>query len=226
MNNRYNFIVKAQGHLSFISKSRLLFFILSVIGLCSVIAGPLLVRADALRAADAIVVIGGDHKPDRVRRAVELYRQGYAPVVIISAGTQVAEGDEFLPEAEVMRRQAIALEMPESALLIEDQSQSTFQNAYYTAELLQARGYDSILLVTSTYHSRRAGHIFEEVFGSTLSISVQPSSADPCALCWWFHADQARVVLYEYYNWVRYWLGIRLPKEMPPAVPGFLLPRE
>lgn len=199
-----------------IARPRRLLIALGIVGLCGVIAGPLLVRADAPHAVDAIVVIGGDHKPDRVRRAVELYRQGYAPVVIISAGTQVAEGDELLPEAEVMRRQALALEMPESALLIEDQSQSTFQNAYYTAALLQAREYASILLVTSTYHSRRAGHIFEEVFGSTVSISVQPSPADPCAICWLFHADQARVVLYEYYNWVRYWLGIRLPKEMPP----------
>ncbi|MDY0019434.1 MAG: YdcF family protein [Anaerolineae bacterium] len=217
MKNRCSFIAKAQGHLSLISRSRLLLLALSAIGLCGVIAGPLLVRADAPCQADAIVVIGGDHKPDRVRRAVELYQQGYAPVVIISAGTQVAEGEEILPEAEVMRRQAVAMGMPESALLIEDQSQSTFQNAYYTAELLRARGYDSILLVTSTYHSRRAGHIFGEVFEATVSISVQPSPADPCAICWWFHADQARVVLYEYYNWGRYWLGIRLPKEMPPT---------
>lgn len=200
-----------------IARPRRLLIALGIVGLCGVIAGPLLVRVDALHQADVIVVIGGDHKPDRVRRAVELYRQGYAPVVIISAGTQVAEGDELLPEAEVMRRQALALGMPESALLIEDQSQSTFQNAYYTAELLRARGYHAILLVTSTYHSRRAGYIFEEVFGSTVSISVQPSSADPCVICWWFHADQARVVLYEYYNWGRYWLGIRLPKEMPPT---------
>jgi len=224
MNNRCSFIAKAQGRLSFISRSRLLFLALGIVGLCGAIAGPLLIRADALHAADAIVVIGGDHKPDRVRRAVELYQQGYAPVVIISAGTQVAEGDELLPEAEVMRRQALAMGMPESALLIEDQSQSTIQNAYYTTALLQARGYTSILLVTSTYHSRRAGHIFDEVFGSTVSLSVQPSPAGPCAVCWWFHADQARVVLYEYYNWGRYWLGIRLPKEMPPAVPGFPLP--
>ena len=64
----------------------------------------LLVVKDELSYADAIVVIGGAHKPARMQHAAELYRQGYAPVIIISAGTLVREGDEWMVEAEVMRR--------------------------------------------------------------------------------------------------------------------------
>jgi uncharacterized SAM-binding protein YcdF (DUF218 family) len=79
---------------------------LLVVGLSTILAfsGPFLVVHDVPQVSDAIVVIGGDHKPERVRRAVELYRQGYAPVVVISAGTIVLEGDEWMPEAKVMQR--------------------------------------------------------------------------------------------------------------------------
>jgi uncharacterized SAM-binding protein YcdF (DUF218 family) len=174
-------------------------------------------REDVLQAADAIVVIGGDHKPERIKRAVELYQAGYAPLVVISAGTEVMEGVERLAEAEVMRRQALTLGLPESVLLIEAQSQSTFQNAYCTKTLVLAHHFKSILLVTSVYHSQRAGRIFGDVYGQDISIRVQPAAQDACRLCWWFQPDQVGVVLYEYYNWGRYRFGIRLPAEKPPV---------
>jgi uncharacterized SAM-binding protein YcdF (DUF218 family) len=188
--------------------------------LCSsVVAGPLLVVCDDLQQADAIIVIGGDHKLDRVRHVVGLHAQGYAPIVIISAGTIVLEGEEQLPEAEVMRRRAVALGLSEAALLLEDESQSTFQNAYYTKAICDRRGFQSVLLVTSAYHSRRARRVFQDVFGPDISVSVQPAHQSSCALCWWFKPDQFEVVLYEYYNWGRYWLGIRFPSEKPPDKP-------
>jgi uncharacterized SAM-binding protein YcdF (DUF218 family) len=106
-----------------------------------VFLGPLLVVQDEPRAADAIIVIGGDHKPERMQRAVELYQQGLAPTVIISAGTLVLEGDETMPEAEVMRRQALALGLPEEAIILETDSLSTFGNAYYSKQIVQERGW-------------------------------------------------------------------------------------
>lgn len=106
-----------------------------------------------------------------------------------------------MPEAEVMRRQALALGIPETSVLIEDQSLSTYQNAIYTKLISEHYGFESILLVTSTYHSRRAAHIFRDVFGPNYAIWVQPSPPDLCTVCWWLQPDQARVVGYEYYNW-------------------------
>lgn len=181
--------------------------VLLVIGF--LFAGQLLVREDGLHPADAIVVIGGDHKPERVKRAVELYQQGHAPVVVISAGTLVQEGTEQLPEAEVMWRQAIAFGLPESALLIEDQSQSTYENASYTKTLAEVHGFKTILLVISAYQSRRALRIFKDAFGNSANIWVQAAPPNLCTLCWWFQPDQSWVVFYEYYNWAYYWLSPR-----------------
>jgi hypothetical protein len=143
-------------------------------------------------------------------------RQGYAPVVIISAGTQVAEGDEFLPEAEVMRRQAIALEMPDRALLIEDQSQSDLfrngllQRGASPGARLRFHSVGDLDLYTAggpgtsskRYSDRRSRSRSNPHLPIRVPLLVVPTRIRLC------------VVLYEYYNWVRYWLGIRLPKEM------------
>jgi uncharacterized SAM-binding protein YcdF (DUF218 family) len=189
----------------------LLAFLLLVI-----LAAPLLIVDDGLQQSDAIVVIGGDHKPERMERAAELYRQGYAPVVILSAGTEVMEGGERLAEAEVMRRQALATGLPESVLLLEDEPLSTFQNAYYTRSLCEEHGFRSIQLVTSPFQSSRARQIFGDVMGSVIQVSVQPARQALPALLWWLDPDQIPVVLYEYYSWARYRLGLRSWRERPP----------
>jgi uncharacterized SAM-binding protein YcdF (DUF218 family) len=181
----------------------LLAFLTSVLFLPS-----LLVAQDGMVYADAIVVIGGDHKPARLQRAAELYRQGYAPLVIISAGTAVQEGNARMPEAAVMHKQALALGLPEGALVLEDHSLSTIQNARYTSQICEARDIDSILLVTSAYHSARARLVFRDVMGPEIAVSAQPASRGHHPLLWWWHLDQVYVVLYEYKNWIQYGLGL------------------
>ncbi len=169
-------------------------------------AGPFLVVHDPLQSADAIVVIGGDHKPERMQQAAQLYRQHQAPLIIISAGTIVLEGNQQVAEAQVMYRQARELGLPDEVLILEQASKSTYENAVYTKALCLARGIHSILLVTSAYHSRRARRLFQDVYGSAISVAVQPAPAVGCALCWPCHIDQVRVVAYEYWNWMQYWL--------------------
>ena len=170
-------------------------------------AGPLLVVGDELRSADAIVVIGGDHKPERMQRAAELYQHGYASLIIISAGTIVLEGDEYLPEAEVMRRQIRVLGVPDEALVLEQASRSTPENAIDTREICRARGIHSILLVTSAYQSRRARLIFHSLFEPDIGVSVQPATQEICSLCWPLMPDRASVIWYEYQNLTRLWLS-------------------
>ena len=158
-------------------------------------------------SADAIVVIGGDHKPQRMQQTRDLFQEGIAAIIIISAGTIVLEGDEMMSEAEVMYRQAIALELPENVLLLENQSQTTQENAQFTKQILETKNINSIILVTSAYHSRRARRIFREVLGSDFNISVWPAPPLNNPLFWMFYPDEAAVIRYEYRNWVSYWLN-------------------
>jgi uncharacterized SAM-binding protein YcdF (DUF218 family) len=179
----------------------MIFFLL----LCAVFAGQILIVENPPKNADAIVVIGGDHKPDRANRVAELFGQHYAALVIVSAGTMVREGDDWVHESEVLHRELLQLGVPESAIVVEQRSNSTLENAQYTRHLLDTLDADSILLVTSAYHSGRAHQIFHDVLGDQVTISVQPGTGPGfSARTWWSKADQCPVVISEYWKWLVY----------------------
>lgn len=158
-----------------------------------------LVVQDPTLPADAIVVIGGDHKPSRIRKAVELYSHGYAPIVIISGGARVKEGSDWIIEAELMRYQALGQGLPDQIILLETQSTTTVENAFYVAETCRNHGFRRILLVTSPFHSRRAKMIFRDVLDPSVNILVQPAlDSGFCVTCWWQRSDTRLVVLSEY----------------------------
>ena len=54
------------------------------------------------------------------------------------------------------------MNVPESALLYEDRSRDTHQNAVYSAVVLREQGAQKLLLVTSAFHMRRAVPLFEK----------------------------------------------------------------
>jgi uncharacterized SAM-binding protein YcdF (DUF218 family) len=108
--------------------------------------------------ADAIVVLGcrgSTALKRRLRIGIELFERGAAPLLVLSGG-----GSGPLPEAEIMRRAAIANGVPPTALLIDTVSRNTFENARETARLLSARGLGSALLVSDRVHLPRAALLF------------------------------------------------------------------
>lgn len=108
--------------------------------------------------ADAIVVLGC-RGPAALRRRLEvgvrLFEAGAAPLLVLSGG-----GSGPIPEAEAMRRAAIASGVSETALLTDAVSRNTFENARETARLLHARGLRSVILVSDRAHSLRAAVMF------------------------------------------------------------------
>jgi uncharacterized SAM-binding protein YcdF (DUF218 family)/glycosyltransferase involved in cell wall biosynthesis len=112
------------------------------------------------RPADAIVVFAGgvgesgqagSGYQERLKTAVDLYREGYAPRIIISSGFVVA-----FKEAEVMRGLAIASGVPPAAIVLETHAANTRENVVFTRDILQREGWSTILLVSAPYHMRRA----------------------------------------------------------------------
>jgi len=141
-----------------------------------------------LPKAQAIVVLGGaisganafrplpdlSGSADRVWHAARLYHAGKAPLVVLSGGSNPASGVQ--PEAEAMQIFLRDLGVPESAMLLERQSLSTYENAHFTAALLRERGIEKILLITSALHMRRALVHFEEE-----GLHVIPAATDHVA---------------------------------------------
>jgi uncharacterized SAM-binding protein YcdF (DUF218 family) len=119
--------------------------------------------------ADAIVVLGGSTSPrvaprvtvdlsgsgDRLLQAARLFRAGKAPVIVVSGGI-VDEGDAGIPEAISMTETLVELGVPRSAILLESESHDTHENCREVATLLEQRGIEEVLLVTSAVHMRRA----------------------------------------------------------------------
>jgi len=118
-------------------------------------------RQEELVPADAIVVLGAaqwNGRPSpvlqaRLDRAIALYRQGYAPLLVLTGGSLA--GDPF-SEASAGRDYALAQGVPAEAILVEEESRSTAENLRGAWQLLAPRQARSILLVSDAFHMGRA----------------------------------------------------------------------
>jgi uncharacterized SAM-binding protein YcdF (DUF218 family) len=124
--------------------------------------------------AQAIVVLGGATKSasfprpsidlsesgDRVIYAAELYRQNKAPIIILSGGRIDWRGSGS-PESGDMAKILTSIGVPSAALVQEPDSLNTYENAVNVKKILEARGINQILLVTSAMHMPRSLKIFQ-----------------------------------------------------------------
>ena len=114
-----------------------------------------------LRQADVILVLGSAVWPNeqpspslraRTERAIELYHEGYAPYLLLSGGL----GRYPPEEAEVMRRLALAAEIPEGALILDTEAHSTRESISNARVIVQEEGWETALIVSDPFHIQRA----------------------------------------------------------------------
>lgn len=122
---------------------------------------------------DAVVVLAGsvfqkgslrptdevsDASRQRTACGADLWQPNLAPRLLLTGGdaTILRNGPRVSHE---MKRWALRLGVPESAILIEENSRTTYENAVQTKALL---GSGRILLVTSAYHLPRAVNLFKK----------------------------------------------------------------
>jgi uncharacterized SAM-binding protein YcdF (DUF218 family) len=111
----------------------------------------LLVIESPISQADAILVLGGESQARPVA-AAKLYREGVASKVFI-----IGTGDH-----EANRRALLSGGVQEDRITIEKESKSTLENADFAKPLLEAAGVRRVLLVTSSFHARRALATFQQ----------------------------------------------------------------
>jgi len=160
-----------------------------------VMVGHVLAVEDPLAKSDVIVAVSGDTGP-RTATAVELWKQGLAPLLLFSGASL---DPDSVSSAELMKRDAMQRGVPESAILIEPQSATTEQNAKRTAELMSEKGLHTAILVTSPYHQRRAALLFSRAFEPAgLTFRNHPASDpdwDPDR--WWLREPSRSLTLVE-----------------------------
>ncbi|HEY9875552.1 MAG TPA: YdcF family protein [Candidatus Obscuribacterales bacterium] len=139
-----------------------------------------------LPVSDAIVVLGGGTKPaiaprpgvdlgeegDRVLYGAQLYREGKAPVVIVSGGRIEWRGGGP-PESQDMAAILQIMGVPKSAILEDPDSLNTYENAVNVRQILDTQNIRRVLLVTSAMHMPRSLLIFRRQ-----GIEVLPAPTD------------------------------------------------
>lgn len=127
--------------------------------------------------ADAVVVLGGGIKSqvaprpwidvaeagDRPIYGAQLYLQGKVPLVILSGGRIEWQGGGSPSESADMAKLVEALGVPANAILQDPTSLTTRENAVNVKKIMQDRGIQKILLVTSAIHMPRSMAIFKKI---------------------------------------------------------------
>jgi len=132
--------------------------------ICSILVGValLLLATTALAQTRALVVFGSAVRPDgtpgatltqRLRTTLKLAQKDRRAPIIVSGGTVTAA----VPEGRVMKRWLVDHGVAPGRILVEPRARHTGENAELSAPLLRRVGATEATLITSRYHTRRAG---------------------------------------------------------------------
>jgi uncharacterized SAM-binding protein YcdF (DUF218 family) len=175
----------------------LLLLLLALPAVARGMAAYLVSKQDPARS-DAILVLAGDVKCNRVLRAGELVRDGFAPRALVSSPHElygVQEG-ELAVNCAVSRGQSRAW-----FEIVKVKAESTVAEAEQFAPLLSSRGIRTLLIVTNDSHTRRAGSAFRSRLGAAIDVRMVGVS-DPFfnVDAWWKHHEGREIVFFE---WVK-----------------------
>jgi uncharacterized SAM-binding protein YcdF (DUF218 family) len=145
-------------------------------------------QADHAARADVIVILGGGTEADgtaspattrRVEHGAALYQRGLAPWVLCTGGyTENHPQSEARACADLAQREGV----PAAAILMEENSTSTEENAIETRKVMAAYHLNTALVVSDNFHLYRAEMLFH-VYGITTFMSPAQVTAGP--LEWW-----------------------------------------
>ena len=168
-------------------------------------AGSYLVRAEAPQKADLALVLAGDYVGRRILAAAELARQGYVPKVLVSGPA----GFYGVHECELSIPFAVKHGYPESYFLhFENDARSTAQEARDAVGELDRLSAHKVLLVTSDYHTRRAGNTFRDAAPGVQFVIVAAPDGDFTASGWWRTREGRKIWLMEWIKTVASWVRL------------------
>ncbi len=142
-----------------------------------------------LERADAIVAISGGDTEARAAEAMDLYRDGYSDVIIFSGA---ALDPKSPSNAAVMGRMARQAGIPTEAIILDERATNTRGNASGVRAIIEQKGYESIILVTSPYHQRRAGVVFSRALGPDVRVLNHSSLDATWRRSHWWDTPQSR----------------------------------
>ena len=176
--------------------------------------GRYLVLAHPPQKSDLIVCLAGGNV-ERGLESADAYRKGLAPRILVTREAP-PDGYELLRERGLHYPETVdllvmilrGLGVPESALLISDEHvRSTFDEAKLVKDILNKKGFRSLILITSPTHSRSAWLTFKKVIDNKdIRILVAPTPYSGFRPeDWWKKRRYIRDVVIEYEKLIYYY---------------------
>ena len=179
--------------------------------------GQLLYEVDPLERSDVIFVLDGSYM-ERPAEAAHLYIQGWAPRIILSRrlpdnaeNALQRQGLKIQTVMDAQKHAMMLMGVPESAIEIMLATRdNTAGESAELRRLLQSRGWSRIIVVTSKFHTARAGFAFRRSFSGTgIKVIVQATRYDTTNIDrWWEPRRNFRMGLFEVQSLLAYWLGL------------------
>ena len=189
-----------------------------VLSLFAVKAGDWLIVKDKLTQSDIILVLMGS-PGDRILEARDIYKDSFAKKIVFIEDNDPGrkelkkEAGILLPNDAFRNMElAIKLGIPESSIFIlPGDANSTLEEAKILVQYIKENpSLDSIILITSSYHSRRAGIIFGNELDkchNDIKLFVTPSKYTDFKSEKWYSDRQSRkIVMLEYIKLINYYL--------------------
>jgi uncharacterized SAM-binding protein YcdF (DUF218 family) len=167
--------------------------------------GAFLVKGEEPFHADMVVVLAGDWLGHRILKGGQLVEQGYAPKVLVSGPSDYygrSEDTLAIPFA-------VAHGFPQEYFIgFPNASHSTVEEAQAILPELQKRGVRKFILVTSDYHTRRAGRIYHaRANGLDMRVVAAPDEYFT-ANGWWHTREGRKTVFLEWTKTIANLFGI------------------
>ena len=179
--------------------------------------GNFLIVEDTPQSVDAIIVLMGSG-PDRMLGAVDIYKQGYSDKIImvrnmVSGYDLAAELGVVIPHAvDIAKDVAVQLGVPDECIeILPGDALSTGDEAVIVREYLKKESQaNSLMIVTSKYHSRRSKVLFVKAMKSLdreIKIISCPTKYDNFnATQWWKNREDLKLGVLEYFKLLNFYV--------------------
>ncbi len=156
--------------------------------------GAVLVNSQAPEKADVVLVLAGDSAGQRLGEGVQLVKDGYAPKLLISGPFKIYGVQDSILAAQYAQRMGLRSDQVIPILL---DYLSTTEESRTVVPLLRQMGVHKYLLVTSPYHTARAGRVFRRVGPDLQFRTVVAPDPKWCGGYWWTQRECQKTWLLE-----------------------------
>ena len=190
------------------------FLLLGLLWLIAWIGARALIVSAPLERADAIVVLSGSSTlAERTQHAARIYSQNRAPRILLTTDNQQggwSSSEQRNPYFhEIAVKELTRLGVPSQNIeVIRPPVSNTWDEAVLVTDYAKTHNLRSILIVTSSYHSRRALWSFRTLLhGTNTEVGLDPVPTGiqtPPPATWWFHGRGWQLVVVEYSKLIYY----------------------